>query len=83
MSLTRSSTQRDQDYAALFHCIGLIDKIIAGNMEDDTSTEQIDSMTRNVKHLEKKLALSDWEDDRNLSQIQPAINRGRQYLNSV
>ena len=75
----RTAEERARHYAALFHSIDLIDKIIAGNMEDDTPDEQSDSMLSNVRHLEIMLALPDWEDE-NLDEIQPAIDRGRQYL---
>ena len=75
----RTAEERARHYAALFHSVDLIDKIIAGNMEGDSAEEQADNMLRNVKHLEVMLARADWEDE-NLDEIQPAIDRGRQYL---
>jgi hypothetical protein len=75
----RTAEERARHYAALFHSVDLIDKIIAGNMEDDSAEEQAADMSRNVKHLEVMLEHADWEDE-NLDEIQPAIDRGRQYL---
>jgi|TARA_R110000744_G_scaffold14205_4_gene40561 hypothetical protein len=75
----RTAEERARHYAALFHSADLIDKIIAGNMEGDSVEEQAATMLRNVKHLEVMLAHADWEDE-NLDEIQPAIDRGRQYL---
>ena len=75
----RTAEERARHYAALFHSIDLIDKIIAGNMEGDSAEEQAATMLRNVKHLEVMLAHADWEDE-DLDEIQPAIDRGRQYL---
>ena len=79
MSLTRSSTERDKDYVALFHSIGLIDKIIAGNMEDDTPEEQEECMRRNVRHLEIILDKEDCEN-KDMNEPRKAITRGYQYL---
>ena len=79
MDFPRSSTKRDEDFVALFHSIGLIDKIIDGNMEDDTPEEQEDCMRRNVRHLEIMLDKADW-GNKNMNEPRKAITRGHQYL---
>ena len=78
----RTVEKREKDYGALFHSIGLIDKIIDGNMEDDTPEEQEECMRRNVRHLEIMLDKPDWGNE-NMNESRKAITRGYQYLDAV
>ena len=78
----RTVEKREKDYGALFHSIGLIDKIIDGNMEDDTPEEQEECMRRNVRHLEIMLDKPDWGNE-NMNESLKAITRGYQYLYDI
>jgi hypothetical protein len=62
------------------HSVELINGIIGGtNMIDEDSEDKIDTVKRNVEHLELMVAKDYWTNE-NMTAIKKAIVDGKAYL---
>lgn len=74
----RSAEQRIQDFTAMGHSVDLINDIVAGNQDDLAAQERLDTVARNVEHLQIMVAKTDWEGE-DMTNVNSAISSGQGY----
>jgi hypothetical protein len=75
-----TAEQIAQSYVAMGHSVELINGIIGGtNMIDEDEEDKIDTVKRNVEHLELMVAKDYWTNQ-NMTAIKKAIVDGKSYL---
>ena len=65
-------------YRASLDSVTLVDALVAQDTRDD---DEVDTLRRNVEHLELMLA-KDWWTDEDLTPFEASVAAGRQILNA-
>ena len=82
--MTDTPTAEDiaQHYTAMGHSVDLINRIIAGDEDEDTeAADRQDAVDRNVRHLEIMVAKDFWTNE-DMTAVNAAITAGNGYTAS-
>lgn len=77
-----TAEQIAQHYTAMGHSVDLINRIIAGDEDEAMETaDRVDSVDRNVRHLELMVARDYWTNE-DMTASNNAITAGKAYIAS-
>ena len=79
MTDTPTAEEIAQHYLAMGHSVDLINRIIAGDEDEDMeAADRQDAVDRNVRHLEIMVAKDFWTDE-DMTAVNAAITAGQAY----
>ena len=82
MTDTPTAEEIAQHYTAMGHSVNLINRIIAGDEDEDMeAADRQDAVDRNVRHLEIMVAKDFWTNE-DMTASNDAITAGKAYIAS-